>query len=129
MSKILAIDYGEKRLGIALSDETKTIAIPKPYINADEKEELLTLIEKNNIEVILLGLPLNLQGQDSIMTGKVRDFAEWLKQKVNLPIHLIDERFSSQEIARTTKDREAIDSLVAQKMLERHLEKIRSKKN
>lgn len=124
MTKVLALDYGTKRIGIALSDETKTIAMPKPYIPTSEKGVLLDLIKNNEVEKVLLGLPTGLSGQDTDMTREVRGFGEWLKINVALPIEFIDERFSSKEVERITTDRELIDSIVAQQMLERYLEQL-----
>ncbi|OGE76263.1 MAG: hypothetical protein A3C85_00285 [Candidatus Doudnabacteria bacterium RIFCSPHIGHO2_02_FULL_48_21] len=127
MGRVLAIDYGSKRIGIAVSDETKTIAQPKPYVPRDEKEKLIEYINQNEIEEILLGLPIALSGKETAATEKVKNFAAWLKQKIDLPLTMIDERLTTKEILRTEKDRELIDSLVAQKMLERYLEKNRPK--
>ena len=124
MGRILAIDYGEKRVGIAISDATKTIAQPKPYILNTEKQKLIEFIKTSEVEEILLGLPIGLSGQDTKSTQKVREFQSWLQGQASVPIKLIDERFTTKEIQRSQKDREMIDSLVAQKMLERYLEKI-----
>ena len=125
MGRILALDYGTKRIGIAVTDETKTISIPKPYILNAEKEKLNEFVKENEVEEILLGLPLGLSGQETESTKKVREFGAWLKETINLPVRLIDERLTTQEIRRTETNKELIDSLVAQKMLERYLEKIR----
>ena len=121
MGRILAIDYGEKRIGLAVSDETKIIAQPKPYILNIEKQKLLNFIKANDIEEILLGLPIGLSGKDTKSTEKVRDFAFWLKEKTGLPIKFIDERFTTKEVTRLEKNKELIDSLVAQKLLDRYL--------
>lgn len=124
MSKILAIDYGTRRIGIAISDETNTIAIPKPYIKLQEKNKILALIQNERVNEILLGLPQGLRGQDTAMTKAVRDFARWFEEKTGLQVRLIDERFTTKEVQKMTKDRELIDSLVAQKILERYLEQL-----
>ena len=125
LGRILALDYGTKRIGIAVTDETKTISIPKPYILNAEKEKLNEFVKENEVEEILLGLPLGLSGQETESTKKVREFGAWLKETINLLVRLIDERLTTQEIRRTETNKELIDSLVAQKMLERYLEKIR----
>ena len=80
-------------------------------------------ITENEVEEILLGLPIGMSGQETQSTAKVREFENWLKQETNLPVRLIDERMTTQEAGRMEKNRELIDSLVAQKMLERYLEK------
>jgi putative holliday junction resolvase len=124
MGRILALDYGEKRIGVAVSDEGKKIAFPKPYILNSEKKKLLEYIPTQDIEEILLGIPVGLSGQETESTKKVREFAEWLERETSLKINLIDERLTTKEIMKSEKNRERIDSLVAQKMLERYLEKI-----
>lgn len=122
MSRILALDYGTKRIGIAVSDETKTISLPKPYLLTAQKEKLLEFISQNEIEKILLGLPKALSGRETESTKKTRDFMVWLEAKTHLPVELIDERLTTQEVRRFETNKELIDSLVAQKMLERYLE-------
>lgn|SRR3990167_7967207 len=123
MGRIAAIDYGTKRVGVAVSDETKTIAIPKPYFLNDEKTKLIEFIIENEVEEILLGLPLAMSGGETESTGKAREFGQWLKEQTGLPIKLIDERLTTKEVQRSETNRELIDSLVAQKMLERYLER------
>ena len=125
MGRILALDFGTKRIGVAVSDETKTISQPKPYILNQERNELLEFIASFEIEKILLGLPTALSGNETESTKKTRDFLVWLEAKTHLPVELIDERLTTQEILRTETNRELVDSLVAQKMLERYLEKLK----
>ncbi|OGE82566.1 MAG: hypothetical protein A2846_00360 [Candidatus Doudnabacteria bacterium RIFCSPHIGHO2_01_FULL_49_9] len=124
MGRIIALDYGTKRIGIALSDETKTISFPRPYIPASEKRKLLTFIHENEVEKILLGLPKALSGKDTESTTKTRSFMVWLETETHLPVEFIDERLTTKEAMKLETDRELIDSLVAQKMLERYLDKI-----
>ena len=124
MGRILALDYGTKRIGIAVSDETKTISIPKPYILSTKKTILLEFIAQNQIEKILLGLPKGLSGQETESTKKTRQFMVWLERETLVPVEFIDERFTTKEVMREEKDRELVDSLVAQKLLERYLNKI-----
>lgn len=124
MGRILAIDYGTKRLGIALSDETKNLAFARPHILTEEKHKLLDLIKEKQIEQIILGLPLNLAGRETRSAQAARKFGSWLGEKTRLAVVYIDERFSTREILRSfpgVKTREIVDSLVAQKMLERYL--------
>ncbi len=125
MGRILALDYGTKRIGIAVSDETKTISIPKAYILMAEKALLVEFISQNQVEKILIGLPTGLSGQETESTKKARDFMVWLERETHLPVEFIDERLTTKEVLREEKDRELIDSLVAQKMLERYLESLK----
>ena len=126
MGRIIALDYGTKRIGVAVTDETKTISMPKPYFFSAEKDKLIEFIKENEVEEILLGLPVGMGGQETESTAKARGFARWLEDETGLPVKLIDERLTSKEIMRGERDREKVDSLVAQKMLERYIE---NKKN
>src|SRR3989344_8882534 len=125
MGKILALDFGTKRIGVAMTDETKTIAFAKPYILNTEKEKLIELIKENEVEKILLGLPIGLSSQETESTKKVREFAAWLQEKASLSIELIDERLTTQEVRRFETNKELVDSLVAQKMLEAFIAKLK----
>ncbi len=95
--RILAIDYGEKRIGIAISDPLKIFAIPLTTIlnNKNFWNEFIKIFEKYNIVEIILGYPLKEDGTKSSITLKVEEFENKLKNKIKLPIKLVDERYSS----------------------------------
>ena len=122
MSRILSLDFGDRRIGVALTDETKTISLPQPYIFNQEKEKIIALVKDKDVEQILLGLPIGLSGRDTAATEKVRKFAVWLEGATRVPVLLIDERLTTSEVRRFETNKELIDSLVAQKMLERYIE-------
>ncbi len=134
MGRILAIDYGSKRLGIAVSDENKKIAFAKPFIPASRPSRLLELIKNSQIESIILGIPKNLSGKETKMTKKVQDFKSWLEKNSNVPIEFVDERFTTREAARKFREtkesptisRNVIDSFSAQILLETYLKKFRN---
>lgn len=100
MGRVLAVDYGEKRVGVALSDPTRTLARPlatltrragkRPPIQA-----LLELCAEHEVTQIVVGLPLTLAGDDSDWTREVRAFAERLHARSAIPVELVDERLSS----------------------------------
>lgn len=97
MSKILAIDYGLKRCGIAITDDAKMIA--SPLTTVDEKE-LMDFIQKqvsgNKVDEVVLGYPTNLKGGDTHLSEAVRQFHEKLRNTFpGLVIALYDERFTS----------------------------------
>ena len=98
MARILGIDFGEKRVGLALSDRLNLIASPYKTIQYVSEDDLLNKIKKivfnKKIEIFVLGLPLNMKGQDSNQTKKVRSFKKLLSI-LELPIFYEDERFSS----------------------------------
>ncbi len=95
--RILAIDYGEKRIGIAISDPLKIFAIPLITIENNNKfwEKFLSLFNEYNIVQIVLGYPLKEDGTKSKITLKVEEFKKKLKNKVKQPIEFVDERYSS----------------------------------
>lgn len=95
--RILAIDYGEKRIGIAISDPLKIFAIPLTTIlnNKNFWNEFIKIFEKYNIVEIILGYPLKEDGTKSSITLKVEEFENKLKNKIKLPVKLVDERYSS----------------------------------
>lgn len=96
----LAIDHGEKNIGLAVSDETGFIAAALPYIKAKTRLEAIEgiLFVANDIkaEQLLLGLPTGHEGVDSPQTKKVRDFAEELKHHTDLPVTFWDETYSTK---------------------------------
>ena len=130
MSRILALDYGSKRIGVALSDETKKIAFAKPYVSRNMMSELVMLIAEEQVSEIIMGLTVSLSGEETAAAAAARKFGALITEQTGLSVKFIDERFSTKEILREHKrdkgyrgDRGAIDSLVAQKMLQRYLEK------
>ena len=106
MKRILCLDYGEKRIGLALSDPLKIIAYPyKTIINFGLnklKYEIKKIIAKEAIESIVIGLPIGLNGKDTIQTKKVREFRLQILD-LNIPIHFEDERLSSLAAAKSMK--------------------------
>ena len=107
MSKVLGIDYGDKRIGIAISDDTQTFAFEKTVlINKDFQSvshELKKIIEKNNISEIVLGLPLTLDGKYSDQTRSVKEFGEKLQKILKKEINYIDERLTSEQSQKIIK--------------------------
>ncbi len=96
---ILGIDYGSKRMGIAVSDLSCTIATSYKIIyrkNIEEDiSELSRIIKEKEIGGIVMGLPLQMNGEEGAIAAEVRKFAEILTEKIGLPILLWDERLSS----------------------------------
>ncbi len=99
--RVLAIDYGTVRVGIALSDPMRIIASPYRTIQLESDtqviSEIIEIIREQSVKEIVLGLPLNLSGEDTIQTGKTRDFCQLLKESIDLPVKWQDERFTSKE--------------------------------
>jgi len=129
MSKrILAVDYGEKFIGFALSDERKKIAFPYKIIQNKGKkfflEEIRKICQKEKIEKIIFGLPIGLSGRETKQTQRVKVLVNYLSKKINLPIELVDERMSSKIVQKTfSKKMKRIDNLSATIILQSYLEK------
>ncbi len=133
--KILGIDFGLKRVGLAISDAEGIFAFPLKVIDRTTRDalfdELLAIIEQEKVGEIVLGLPLSLEGEDTLTTRQVRNFAQSLGRRTPLPIHLVDERLSSiaaeeelKEAGRwNRKTKKSLDSQAATVILRTWLEK------
>ena len=98
MGRILGIDYGDVRIGLALTDPLKIIASPFKTIQNRNNDfiikELDFIINEKKIETLVIGLPIGLNNQETIQTKKVRIFADLIKI-LEIPIYFQDERLSS----------------------------------
>lgn len=104
--RFLGIDFGTRRIGIAVSDPLNIIARSVtviPYSSA-APEEIKKLAEEYDVQAIVIGLPLNLKGERAQKATEVEQFAELLKKIINVEIHLWDERFTSQTAHKTLRD-------------------------
>ena len=133
--RYLAIDYGLKRTGLAVCDARETIASPLKVLAGQRRliEEIEQIVASENIEGIVLGLPLNMDGSQGPQARQVLAFADRLKQRLGIPIYLQDERLSSfgaEEKLQTTglsraKRRERLDALAAAEILQAFLDERR----
>jgi putative Holliday junction resolvase len=102
--RILAIDYGSQRIGLALSDPTGTLARPLPFLGAkaDAKlaREVVALANKEEVGCILLGLPRHMNGSLGEAAAKVQAFAAILGQATSIPLKLVDERLTTVQASR-----------------------------
>src|SRR5262245_38586972 len=102
--RILALDHGTRRIGVALSDESKTIATPLEFIPAEPfakvLERLKHLIQEREVELVLLGLPRNMDGSYGPAALQVQEFAAALKQAIAVPIRMWDERLTTVQANR-----------------------------
>jgi putative holliday junction resolvase len=131
--RVLALDWGEVRVGAAVSDPEGKIAFPlDKFIDAKNAAEEIKNIESElNVEKILIGLPKNLSGESGISADKVQNFVSNLKKKVKSEIELLDERFTSVEAGKKLSDagfseekqRSIKDNIAAQIMLQGYLDK------
>ncbi len=100
--RYLAIDFGFKRLGLAICDPSEIIVSPLCQLPNDKNrsepvfQKIASLIAENQVEAVVVGLPLNMDDSEGPQAKASRKFAENLGNKINLPIFLQDERLSSQ---------------------------------
>ena len=105
LTRILSVDYGSKRIGIAISDLLKIIAKPYKTINNQNNEQVLEAIKKmvedKKVSKIVVGLPLTLKGQHSEQTLYTLKFVDFLKTNINIDVETYDERLSSIQAKRS----------------------------
>ena len=138
MQIILGLDIGDARTGVAISDELGIAAHPLCTIQRKSRKALLAelqeLIAVHKVERIVIGLPLQLDGETGVQARKVKRFAEKLEQRVNLPIIFWDESFTTFEATqilqgtkkRRKKRKQVIDQVAAVLILEGYLEELRN---
>lgn len=131
--RILGIDFGLKRVGLAVSDPDGRMAFPLRTIERTTREalfaELLDVLATENVEAVVVGLPLNLDGSDSMTTRQARNFAASLGRRTELPVTLVDERLSSaaaaDDLARAglsgRRRKAVLDQQAAVRILETHI--------
>ena len=99
--RILGIDYGDRKIGLAVSDELKlTAQALETYRRKNQKEDkeyFKKLVSRYEIEEIVVGLPLRMDGSPGTRATKTREFARWLKAVLNLPVLFFDERLTTQQ--------------------------------
>jgi len=134
MGRVLGIDYGDSRIGLAMSDPLKIIASPFKTIRNEGNKKCLqvfqSLIKEKDVEAIVVGFPIGLKGQETAQTKKVWEFADLL-YALKLPIRLEDERFSSvsaeksmiQQNIKTGHNKGLIDQRAAAIILQQFLDK------
>jgi putative Holliday junction resolvase len=130
--RILGMDWGSVRVGVAMSDEEQKLAFPLQYSLESKKaiEELKKLIKDYEIEKIVLGLPISLKGTPTDSTIKTKQFAERLEKELAIKIEFVDERFSSvesgkslqQQEIREKDQRQIKDNIAAALMLQQYLD-------
>lgn len=107
MGRIVGLDFGTVRIGVAISDERHILARPLGMLQnkSDFSLQLQKLLkQEGSIEKIVIGLPLKLSGQDSHMTQAAREFAKMLEEMTQLPVELWDERLTSALVERSLTD-------------------------
>jgi putative holliday junction resolvase len=148
-AKILALDYGRTKIGMALADAEARIAEPHDTLERINRNEdmrrLREFVRDNNVKQIVVGLPLHLDGSAGDMADEARRFAERLRKQIGVPVELVDERLTSwqaeqileqefgrrithqetprgrRKITRTSDGKYTVDSIAAMLILREYL--------
>jgi len=123
--KFLGIDYGDKRVGIAVSDESGIFAFPRAVLQNTGKifDEIKKICAEEEIEKIIVGVPISFSGGQSAQAEKVLEFAEHLKQYTNIPIEKENEIFSTKSALDMGAGKEKIDQSAAAIILQSYLDR------
>ena len=126
--RILAVDFGERRIGLATSDATGTLATPRRTLSRrgdpEAAAEIVRFCEEEGIELILLGIPRSPDGRESAFAARIRSFAAKLGARTAIPIRFHEETLTSDEAARRLPpgaSREELDRTAAAVLLEDYL--------
>jgi putative holliday junction resolvase len=138
VSRILGIDYGERRIGLAISDPTRTIASPLPTLLRRRGKRppiaaLVRILQDHEADEVVLGLPLTPEGEENDWTAEVRSVGERLRERAGVPVHYVDERMTSARAERVVRSlglsrsererKDRIDAAAAVLILQAHLDR------
>jgi putative Holliday junction resolvase len=129
MGRFLSIDYGTKRVGLALSDESNTLAFSITPLSNNREEELIRkikdIVKKYTIQKIVVGLPLGLENKETQMSQQIRSFTKNLQASIHIEVILLNETLTSEMAKinlRSLKKRKSIDSESARILLQEFLD-------
>ena len=133
LGRIMGLDYGTHRIGVAISDALGITAQPFAVLDAKSRDlssEFRTLVEENGVELVVVGLPVNLSGADTQSTSGARQLANLVAEVTGLPVRLADERFTTKTAEETLiganvrrrKRKQVIDKVAAAVMLQHYLD-------
>lgn len=135
MSRVAALDPGDARIGVAVSDDEGTMAFARPFVSARGKPEdvaarVRDALVGEGVTRVVIGLPLTLEGREGIAARKARAFAKRIREVTGLPVVLRDERLTTTQAARSLTalgvkggaKRAAVDSAAAAILLQAYLE-------
>ena len=127
--RIVALDHGAARCGVAVSDPTGTLATPLAAVERPDTKRglaaLARLVEDQGAERVLVGLPLTMRGEEGEQAERARTFAERLERRISVPVELHDERLTTRLAERTGGEGDA-DSRAAAHLLESYLARTRA---
>lgn len=123
--RYMGIDFGSKRIGIAISDEEGNMAFPETVIENKNKniEEIFSIIQKKEIGAIVIGESKDYQGKDNEIMGEIRNFVKKISSKTKLPIYFEPEFMTSAQAERLQGKNEFLDASAATIILQSYLDK------
>lgn len=106
--RVLGIDFGKRRVGLALSDPTGTIASPLPTLKRRRGKRppyrpIEETAREHGVEALVLGLPLDLDGEETEWTRRIREVGRELGSRLGVPVHYVDERMTSVRAERAVR--------------------------
>lgn len=128
--KILAIDYGEQRLGLAVSDDDQKVALTKGVLEGLSQTKIIqkikALVSLDQVGLLVVGLPTGLDGQPTAWTEEVKRFTEKLRSHLSIPVQMVDERLTTSMakgmLAGTGQTKAKKDQVAAQIFLQDYLD-------
>jgi putative holliday junction resolvase len=124
--KVLALDFGSARTGVAVSDPTGTIAKPVGVVERAATEtgltQLAALIQAEEVELVVVGLPLTLRGERGEQADETERFVTDLRATVDVPVDTFDERFTTDLAEQTSNGAGSVDAVAAAHLLSSYLE-------
>ena len=134
--RIIGLDIGSKRIGVAMSDELGITAQPLETIKAQDLEKVVELVKEHEAKELVVGLPLNMNGSEGPKAKEVISLVDSLKQKVSVPVKMWDERLTTMAVEKELiradvsrrKRKKVVDKLAAQLILQSYLDSGEGKK-
>ncbi len=132
--RVLALDHGERRIGVALSDPLGILATPLTAIerssDAEDVAAVIALVREKDAGEVVLGIPFSLDGSMGPQAKRAAYFARLLSESADVPVQTVDERFSTQEAVRMlgesgkrrSRDRGRVDAAAAAVLLQAYLD-------
>ena|SRR3989338_9233896 len=132
--RLLALDVGERRIGVALSDPlgitAQRLTVLERKDRAQDIEAILRLVKQHKVEELVVGLPLTMRGEKGAQAQKVLAFAQELRRQVGVPVELLDERLTTVQGTRALIEtgtsrrarKQVIDQVAAQLILQQFLD-------
>lgn len=122
--RVLALDHGTARIGCAMSDPSGTLATPLPVIEPPEPRSVAELVAEHGVEVVVVGLPLHLSGEEGSQAALARSFCAELEAILDISVEVYDERLTTRmaDASKRAGASAAPDSLAAAHLLQTYLE-------